>query len=553
MTRSVYVVLVLIISVGLSALFTACGGGGGGGSAAPAVTYKYKITAALSFVPYVRASATSQFTIQWNEDASGNITGIFTDEDGTVVPVTGISNGSGRTITGTLPDPIGPATKVRLLISQTGPLNGTLNNVTLEMLDTANTIISTDTITVVAETSGEDEDDEEEAPGMTIWDIHGKFSCWSNSVDTLESGSPGLIAINKLGDVYTWGQNTDRSLGHSGSGVISVPQKLTLPMGASAAIYVSVGNGKGAIIDSNNKLYEFGYGRNLTETVRPMGLVPAQIEFSKSNAYILDVDGNVWVRGSNEDLQLGQGNSSTSATSSDFTVISGLSGIKQILAHPQDNTIYALTSGGAIYGWGDGTGQRFTFGDNTDKSAPFRIFSALSGKFLQLSRDFNSFMAVHENKIAYTWGNESSRAKLGRSGTLAQHPDAAENFVKASPGQGSTPAVAQMTVFNSGIGRMTYMVGENKKVYKWGKNQFGDGLGNLPASPTSDLGTDAVEVTGFPNVIAIKNCNERVFVVKPDGIIWGAGSQYLGGLGNGQDVNSTPVGAFTSIGLDMKD
>lgn len=554
----------LLLGLILMATLSACSGGSSGSGGAT-TTYKYKVTGADPDQSMMMSVA--QFTLQWNESA-GVATGVYKGNSGTF-NVTGTSGGSGRTLTVAFSTPVGiqAITKFQLNLPA-GDLNGSVVGATYDAFNASNISVlgGPQPAVLIATTVTEEEEEEEEpenppsppsppvSPPRVAWDMTGRFSCWSNSVNSLESSAPGVAVIDKVGDVYTWGSNNDRSLGHTGTSILTVPTKVTLPGGASAAIYVALGNSKGGIIDSAKKLYEFGNGVNLAETTLPMGLVAEQIEYSKSNTYILDHDGKVWVRGTNEDLQLGQGNASTAASSTDFSIISSLSNVKQILAHPQDNTIYVLTTTGLIYGWGEGTAQRFSFGSSTDRNAPTAILTGLTGKFIQLSRDFNSFMAVHENGTAYTWGNETARVKLGRSGTTGQSPDISESFVKAAPGNGGTPALAVMTAFNSGIGRMTYMIGSDDKVYKWGKNQFGDGLGTLPTSSTSDAGTNAVEVTGFPIVMAMKDCNERMFVVKNDGTVWGSGSQYKGGLGNGQDVNGSPVGTFTAIGsLDLKD
>ena len=137
----------------------ACSGGGGA-----ATTYKYQIsgTSPLAFsiddeqtemLPSSDLEILSTaFILQWNEDGSGNIIGNYINQTtGEAIPVTGISNGSGRTINATLAIPVGGATSIRFIIAQTGDLTGTIG-ATLKTFDSGNSELSSQSISVTAQT-----------------------------------------------------------------------------------------------------------------------------------------------------------------------------------------------------------------------------------------------------------------------------------------------------------------------------------------------------------------------------------------------------------------
>lgn len=146
-----------LISIFLSILFlSACSGGGGGGSS---TTYKYQV----SGVSPLSVSSTSDddisalsssFILKWNEDSNGNISGIYMNQStGQSIQVTGVSDGTGRTIDGALNPPEGGVSSIRFIVSQTGDLNGTVN-ATFKTFDSGGSELSSQNISVDATTTG---------------------------------------------------------------------------------------------------------------------------------------------------------------------------------------------------------------------------------------------------------------------------------------------------------------------------------------------------------------------------------------------------------------
>lgn len=134
----------------------ACSGGGGGSSTT--TTYKYQVSGVspLSISSYEDdiSVLSSSFVLKWNEDSNGNISGIYTNQStGQTISVTGVSDGTGRTIDGTLNPPVNGVSAIRLLIAQAGDLSGTIN-ATLKTFDSGGIELSSQTVSVDATTSG---------------------------------------------------------------------------------------------------------------------------------------------------------------------------------------------------------------------------------------------------------------------------------------------------------------------------------------------------------------------------------------------------------------
>lgn len=581
--------LILTSFITLIFAYSCSSGGGSGGGGGGGTTYRYSVTGSHSMTVASASAAAesvsplavinSTFTIRYNIDNSGNtVTGTYTDTH---------FSPNGSPVTGTIAANV-PTMTVTFASATSGVKSLVFNNVVV----TGNVVtgdvsaygpgglgdqIGTTqafTGTITDSGGGEDDDDDDEDDGggnvgnmPNHWDSFGKIACYSTRVNG-SSVKPGFITsvmIDKSGDVWAWGTNTVKALGLPTEQTYTTPTKITFPGTPGKFVYVTLGNAIGAAIDENGKLYAwsgFAYPtsastvNNPTEiTNLPMGLTPVQIAFSKSNMYILDTAGKVWTAGGDTHQQMGNGAGDTSSTT--LTAVQDaagdLSGVARIYAHPSDDSIFVLKTDQTLWGWGQGTGYRFDPIYTTAVNKATRLFTAAGAGFIHFSRDYASLMAVHTNGKAYTWGNaQGTMSKLGRSTVMSQGPNATETFARVGGGSNPLPAFTLASAFTSGIGEMTYMVGTDKNVYKWGTNVFGDGLGHATNYPT---GVDVTPVSGFPNdVISMHNCGDMIYAVKDDGTVLATGHQFNGALGNGVDDNVNNALTFVPVGsLDLKD
>ena len=99
-------------------------------------------------------------------------------------------------------------------------------------------------------------------------------------------------------------------------------------------------------------------------------VIVQQIVFSEISIYILTIDGQVYVIGSNANESLNSP-----------TLMEGLEGVivTQIAAHCEGKHIMVLSSKNEVYSWGLGDSGRLGHGDTQSKDVPTKI-SALSDK-----------------------------------------------------------------------------------------------------------------------------------------------------------------------------
>ena len=557
----------IVLLMSFAFLLAACTSGSGGGTST--TSYKYKISGAAPLMILTEGQKSvstfaSNFILKWNE-TSGVVAGIYTDDTtNEVLVVTGTSNGSGRQITATRTAAISGVKSFQFAISQTGDINGTIS-ATLTTYDENSNVVQTQSVNVVAETTTVSNPSNPSNPStpdpLVIWDNHGKIACYTPRGDTtIRNGNPATMMIDKMGDVYAWGNNAAYTLGlGSNNQTYSTPTKMTFPNGAGKITFVSYGNSLGsAAIDENHKLYGWGYFTypttgNAVNTVTeitnlPSGLVPEKIYFSKNNMYIIDVSGTVWTAGGDTHGQMGNG-AGDSGGSTTFVQVPGLSNVDRIIVEPDvDNTVLALKKDGTLWGWGQSV--RYQLSEfNFAVNSPTQLFSGLTAGFTHVSRDYSAIMAVHTNGKSYTWGGASSSArKMGRNTVGTRWPNATDAFARMQTS--SSTALTASTALTTGMNELTVMAGSDGKVYKWGANYFGDGLGNAIYT----TGRDVEEVSGAPDdIVSLKGCGDMIYAVQDNGTVIATGSQRAGAIGDGQTGDTSQL-SFSPVGtLDLFD
>ncbi len=139
---------------------TGCFGGNKANSTNDDITYTYQISS-LPEVHGFSTTITSNFTLQWNEDDDGNVSGIYINQDTQeTLTVTGVSNLTGRTITAERSEPINNILYFSFIIPP-GSLNGEIS-IDVESYNSTEDSTSTDTIQVNAQTATYDDDDNDD-------------------------------------------------------------------------------------------------------------------------------------------------------------------------------------------------------------------------------------------------------------------------------------------------------------------------------------------------------------------------------------------------------
>lgn len=156
--------------------------------------YKYQISgvAPLSVGPITALS--TNFVLKWNEDTSGNITGIYTNQStGESISITGTSTGSGRTINGTLSSVVSGASSIRFIIAQTGALSGTVS-ATFKTFDSSGAELSSQSVSVEATTEGGDEEEDDDDGGTGS--LNSYVGVYAGTMTEVSNTSIGLAVGN---------------------------------------------------------------------------------------------------------------------------------------------------------------------------------------------------------------------------------------------------------------------------------------------------------------------------------------------------------------------
>ena len=165
-------------------------------------------------------------------------------------------------------------------------------------------------------------------PVEVVTGAQGDASGFLSNVVLVGAGNNFSYAIDKTGQVYTWGQNDHGELGNGTSGT-----------GACSSSPVKV-----------TKCASAG-GGNLTNII--------QVQGGDETGYALDNSGHVWAWGLNNNNNIGNGNTTDQACATEVLKAAGtiLTGIKMIAGG--DTHGLALDSSGYVWSWGGnwGAGQ----------------------------------------------------------------------------------------------------------------------------------------------------------------------------------------------------
>ena len=258
----------------------------------------------------------------------------------------------------------------------------------------------------------------------------------------------GGIALDGAGKVWTWGWNQHGQLGiNKGYGINSTnPDRLGYAGGMIRVPYfvdndinviqVSAGYHFNMALDDQGNVYAWGHNNNqqtgqTTNTTTPSGvgrIEPAKVEglpkiqrIAANNGYLdhnigiaLDVDGDLWIWGSNKGGAHGQGNT---------TVTAAYQATPHKVTFPEEITIVDFCAGGWTVAEGafvhvlDSDGNRWSWGRNvngtlglgptasSDNTTPIKATPTPGmGKLLQISSSYRATIALDEFGQIWQWG-----------------------------------------------------------------------------------------------------------------------------------------------------
>lgn len=324
-----------------------------------------------------------------------------------------------------------------------------------------------------------------------------------------------------------------------------------------------------------NAAYDVGSPASNTVTVadNDSGGGTSAIGAGDGFAAAIMYDGTIWTWGSDADGRLGNGDSFGSTNRP--VQLQGLAGFREIscgTAHA-----LALASNGTIKAWGDGGSGKLGVGGTDDKQSPNDVDN-LTGAIAVSAGDDHSMALTNGGKV-FCWGDNKqgqvgvgtnedkyeqpqlttltsgvTRLSAGRRNSYAVQTGSLKGcgdndrgqLARPDQGVGSIGETNRFITVLGGVedtasGREFVLARVGDKVWTWGENQDWQ-LG--AESPT--YRTNAAQVAGISNVIALAAGRNHSMALRSDGSVWcwGLGDGGRLGDGNGGDhKRATPTQA----------
>ena len=328
-------------------------------------------------------------------------------------------------------------------------------------------------------------------------------------VAAVSAGREHACALSAAGAVYCWGRNDRGQLGDgtTTSSLVAVPVR-GLPSSISA---ISAGDDSTCAITSSNSLVCWGGSLASGPTPAPVAGTSGstlQVSAGFSHACVITTSQTVQCWGIGGDGRLGTG---TGVSSSVPLPVTGLESAVAAVSSGEFHTC-ALTTGGAVYCWGDNSSGQLGTGRTLGLAVPQPV-SGLSSGIVSVSAGGTSACALTADGRVYCWG------------AIQGSPPASAPV----PVSGLPSGVTAISITNADYCVLTSSGG----VWCVGGNL---GNGNLNAvSPVP------VPVSNLPSAIAVSRSVFHTCALTGGGAVYCWGWNFSGPAGNSSAYDAVPT------------
>jgi alpha-tubulin suppressor-like RCC1 family protein len=306
----------------------------------------------------------------------------------------------------------------------------------------------------------------------------------------------GAAASGGPGSLLAWGENPSGALGTGATAAgVLVPTPVVAGAAPAGTVFTQVSTGfdHSLALSSTGQIYSWGdintyaalgngsSSGSPTPVLVSGGALPAGTTFSQiaAGGYVslaLTPAGKVYSWGYNAFGDLGDGNMTNSTTP---VAVGPLGDVRVKLDQTATqlsagiNFGLALTSGGWIYGWGDGSSGQLGDASTAGSDEPVAVSSSgvpAGTTFTQVAAGLQDGLALTSTGHLYTWG-ANTNGQLG-NGTTASFSD-----VLVPVSGGAIPAGTTFTQIAAG-GQQDLALSSTGQLYAWGDGtlgQLGDG------------------------------------------------------------------------------
>ena len=369
-------------------------------------------------------------------------------------------------------------------------------------------------------------------------------------------GAENVVVLKKDGTVWTWGRGTEGQLGNGGWNNIFSPTQVITDSGSSTPlsniIDIAASQTEAYAVDKDGNVWSWGqdgngelgrsYSDNNERTVaaKVEGITEkvVEVEAGTDNAFALGESGRVWAWGYGNLGLLADPDYNNGTRSTPKMVVGGESGshyledIVSISASYGD--AYAIKANGTAWVWGLNAYGQMGNGNTTGYSVPVQVKTGAQGSSTgyledvieltgQATNNIGVTYAVTKDKKLYGWGYTSTNVLGGES---------TNNIYYRTPILVTT-GVNKVSASGQGNGNnYTYILKTDNKVYGIGQDGNGE-LGDNDEDRSNN--TTWTPVYGMESVLQVDASMWGWFgaAIKTDGTVWTWGYNNYGQLGIG--------------------